>query len=70
MSQLIDCLVSYFGLDEVNEPTWKRYYCYHIVAGPGPTTGSGVATITTLAIYDEAQRCTSCRHFHRAVTGG
>ena len=70
MTQLLDCLVGYFGLDEADQPTCRRYYCYHIMAGPGPTAGAGVASITTLAIHDEAERCTSCQHFHMADTGG
>jgi hypothetical protein len=67
---MLDCLVSYFGLDEEERPTYRRYFLYHILAGPGPMTGSGLASITTLAIYDNAERCTSCQHFHAADTGG
>jgi hypothetical protein len=70
MKRLLDCLVSYFGLDEGERPTYRRYFCYHIVAGPGPTAGSGIASITTLAIYNEAERCTSCQNFHVVDTGG
>jgi hypothetical protein len=70
MTRMLDCLVSYFGLDEQDRPTYRRYYSYHIVAGPGPTAGSGVASITTLAVYEEAERCTSCQNFHAVDTGG
>jgi len=70
MTHLLDCLVGYFGLDEADQPTCRRYYCYHILAGPGPMPGAGMATIATLAIYDEAERCTSCQNFHMADTGG
>ena len=70
MKRILDCLVSYFGLDEKGRPSYRRYFCYHIVAGPGPTAGSGVASITTLAIYDENERCTSCQNFHAVDTGG
>jgi hypothetical protein len=62
--------VSYFGLDEAERPGVGRYFCYHIIAGPGPTTGAGVASITTLALHDEAQRCTYCRNFHTVEAGG
>jgi hypothetical protein len=70
MKRILDCLVSYFGLDENERPTYRRYYCYHIVAGPGPTAGAGVATITTLGIHDETERCTSCPKFHTVKAGG
>jgi hypothetical protein len=62
--------VSYFGLDEDERPTYRRYFCYHIFAGPGPTMGSAVATITTLAIHDESERCTSCQKLHTVDKGG
>jgi|GEM_PF-5028649 len=32
--------------------------------------GAGVASITTLALHDESERCTSCQHFHSVETGG
>ena len=68
--QILDCLVSYFGLDENQEPNLARYYCYHIFGGPGPTEGSGVASVTTLALYNERERCTYCQTFHAVETGG
>ena len=70
MTAILDCLLSYFGLDEDERPGTRRYFCYHIVAGPGPTTGAGVASITTLALNDESQRCTYCRNFHTVQAGG
>jgi hypothetical protein len=70
MTRMLDCLVNYFGLDENEQAEVRRYFCYHILAGPGPTAGSGVASITTLALYDEAQRCTYCQKVHMAETGG
>ena len=70
MTRMLDCLVSYFGLDEEERPTYRRYFSYHIVAGPGPTPGSGVASITTLAIHNDAERCNSCPNFHVVETGG
>ena len=70
MKPLLDCLVSYFGLDEDERPTYRRYYCYHIVAGPGPTAGAGVASIMTLAVHDQTERCTYCRNFHTVEAGG
>ncbi len=70
MKRFLDCLVTYFGLDENGRPSYRRYFCYHIVAGPGPTAGAGVASITTLAIHDESERCTFCRNFFAVDTGG
>src|SRR5580693_3300613 len=70
MTRMLDCLVSYFGLDEEERAEVRRYFCYHIVAGPGPTTGAGVASITTLALHDETQRCTYCQTFHAVEAGG
>ena len=70
MAQILDCLVSYFGLDEEQKPELRRYFCYHIIGGPGPEEESGVATLTTLAVYDENERCTFCRTFHAVETGG
>jgi hypothetical protein len=70
MAQMLDCLVNYFGLDESERPGFRRYFSYHIVGGPGPTLGSGVACITTLALSEETQRCTYCQNVHTAETGG
>ncbi len=70
MNRMLDCLVTYFGLDEQERPTSRRYFQYHIVAGRGPTTGSGVASIKTLAISDDTQRCTYCQQLHLAEKGG
>jgi hypothetical protein len=70
MAQIIDCLVSYFGLDERQEPVLWRHYCYHIIGSPGPTANSGVAFVTTLAVYNESERCSHCQTFHAVETGG
>jgi hypothetical protein len=70
VARMLDCLVSYFGLDENGRPGDRRYFCYHVLAGPGPTAGVGVAVIVTLAVYDEAKRCTYCQHFHTVEAGG
>ena len=70
MAQIFDCLVSYFGLNEQQQPILGRYYCYHVFAGPGPTVHSGVASIATLGVYDESERCTHCQSFHAVETGG
>src|SRR5260370_9502167 len=70
MTRMLDCLVSYFGVGEDERAEVRRYFCYHIVAGRGPTIGSGVASISTLAINDETQRCKYCRNFHTTESGG
>jgi hypothetical protein len=70
MTPPLDCLVSYFGLDEEDQAEFRRHFCYHILAGAGPTSGTGVATITAVAVHDRAERCTSCQNFHLARTGG
>jgi hypothetical protein len=70
MTRMLDCLVNYFGLDEFDRPGYRRYFCYHIVAGPGPTPGAGVAWITTLAIYDSIQGGTYCNPLYAVDTGG
>jgi hypothetical protein len=70
VTPVLDCLVNYFGLDENERPGLRRYFCYHILAGPGPTAESGMAWITMLAVYDESQRCTFCQNVHKAEMGG
>jgi hypothetical protein len=67
---MIDCLVSYFGLDENERSGYRRCFCYYVCSGSGATPGAGVAMITTLAVRDEAERCTYCRNFHTVVEGG
>jgi hypothetical protein len=70
MKRLLDCMVSYYGLDEKQQPGFRRYFVYHILAGPGPAAGTGVALIATLAVHDRSERCDTCEHFHTAATGG
>src|SRR5947209_1615210 len=70
MSQLLDCLVSYFSLNEDAEGLPRRYFCYHIVAGPGPTPEGGVASISTQAVHDGGQPCGYCQMFHAVKAGG
>jgi hypothetical protein len=70
MTRMLDCLVSYFGIDENDRPTYRRYFCYQVVAGPGLTDEAGIAVVTTLAAHDETERCTSCQKFHAVQEGG
>jgi len=69
MTRMTDCLVNYFGLDdERGVPT--RYFCYHVVGGPGPTAGAGIAVITTLAASDQGEQCITCDELHLVDAGG
>jgi hypothetical protein len=70
MTEIMDCLVNYFSLDESQDGVPRRYFSYHLVAGPGPRPGAGVATITTLAVYQPDQRCDYCAVFHAVREGG
>jgi hypothetical protein len=62
--------VTFFGLDELERPNLNRFFRYHIISGGGPTTDSGLASITTLAIHNESLRCDYCQHVHIAEQGG
>jgi hypothetical protein len=67
--EMVDCLANYFGFNDEGEPT--RYFCYHILGGPGPTPGAGVASIVLVSVYDEAERCVGgCRDLQVVETGG
>lgn len=67
--EIVDCLANYFGFNDEGELT--RYFCYHILGGPGPTPEGGVASIVLLSVYDEAQRCIGgCRDLQVVETGG
>jgi hypothetical protein len=67
---IMDCLINYFGIDENERPTYRRYYIYHIIAGPGPTAGSGVAAIKTLATNDGNGADIFGQDFHAVDKGG
>ncbi len=68
--RMSDCLVSYFGLDENERPGYRRYFCYHVLAGPGPSNGAGIASINILAVRDGYEPWTLSQHFHTVETGG
>jgi hypothetical protein len=70
MAEIVDCLVNYFSLNAGENGVPRRYFSYHIVGGPGPTPGSGVASIATLAVFDPSERCDSCTVFHAVREGG
>ncbi len=70
MAEIVDCLVNYFGSDSTEDGVPRRYFSYHIVAGPGPTPDSGVASIATLAVFDPDERCGYCTVFHAVREGG
>ena len=67
--EMVDCLANYSGFNDEGEPT--RYFCYHILGGPGPTPEAGVASIALVSVYDEAERCVGgCRDLQVVETGG
>jgi hypothetical protein len=70
MAEMLDCLVSYFSEDVNAEGTPRRYLSYHVLAGPGPSPDSGVASITPLASYDENAICDSCERVFAVKAGG
>lgn len=67
--EMVDCLVNYFGFNDEGE--LNRYFCYHILGGPGPTPAGGVASIVLVSVYDETQRCIGgCQNLQVVETGG
>jgi hypothetical protein len=70
MAEIMDCLVNYFSADSREDGVPRRYFSYHIVAGPGPTAAAGVASIATLAAFPSGERCDYCEVFHAVREGG
>jgi hypothetical protein len=70
MTEMLDCLVSYFSEDTDAEGMPHRYLSYHIMAGPGPDPESGLAGITPLASYDENGICDTCERVFAVKAGG
>jgi hypothetical protein len=70
MAEMLDCLVSYFSEDTNAEGLPRRYLCYHLVAGPGPSPDSGISSITPLAAYDENPVCKTCERVFAVKAGG
>jgi hypothetical protein len=70
MSEMLQCLVNYFGLPTDDQGRPLRYYSYQIVGGPGPVAGSGVASITVLAAGDSHEIYRIYQNFHVAQKGG
>jgi len=70
MSEIMDCLVNYFSLNAGEDGVPRRYFSYHIVAGPGPTPDSGVPSIATLGVFNPSERCDYCAMFHAVQQGG
>ena len=70
MMSMLDCQLNYFGLDEDGRPTYRRYFCYRISAGPGPTAGSAVASIHLLAAQDRAGAFPFCNNLYAVSAGG
>jgi len=70
MAEMMDCMVNYFSFDDNSERVPRRYYCYLVVAGPGPADEAGVAAITTLAVHEGDRPCDYCQSFFFSDTGG
>ena len=70
MTEMMHCLVNYFGFAADNQGRPLRYYSYHVVGGPGPVDGSGAASITLLAAGDPHEIYPIMQHFHVAREGG
>ena len=70
MTELMDCLVNYFSPETSEDGIPRRYYSYHVIAGPGLTPDSGTASIKTLAVFDPTERCDYCATFHIVREGG
>jgi hypothetical protein len=70
VAEIMDCLVNYFSSNTQEDGVPRRYFSYHIVAGPGPTPDSGVASIATRAVFHPSERCDYCTVFHAVQEGG
>ena len=70
MAEILDCFVIYLSDDTNDEGMPRRCLSYHVVAGPGPKPGSGVASITPLAAYYEIEICAACERVFAVKSGG
>jgi hypothetical protein len=70
MAEMLDCLVSFFSEDTDAEGLPRRYLCYHVIAGPGPSPEGGVASITPMVAYDENEICARCERVFAVKAGG
>jgi hypothetical protein len=66
----LERVVTYFGLDEEGEPTSRRFASYKVIAGPGPSEDSGLASIITLGLSNPSDACEYCQKFHTVEKGG
>ena len=67
--QVLDCLVSYFGLDEKRNRPTSGISITTSSPARGSTAGSGVASITALAIYDKADAAPPARTSTSSAAG-
>ena len=70
MAEILACFVNFFSEDANADGLPRRYLSYHVVAGPGPSPDSGVASITPLAAYDENEICDTCERVFAVKAGG
>jgi rhodanese-related sulfurtransferase len=69
MAEILDCLVTYMSAKAHADGMPSKYICYHVVSGPGPVEGSGVASIGVVATTDASERHID-HLIHAAITGG
>jgi hypothetical protein len=67
---MIERVVTYYGLNEEGEPTFRRFLSYRIIAGPGPNEDSGLASIITLAHRNPTEDYLDYEKFHTVDKGG
>jgi hypothetical protein len=68
--KVLEQFVNYLSAEGNDEGMPRRYFFYRILGSPGLTDGAGVATITTLAVYSDRERCIGCQIVHAVPTGG
>jgi hypothetical protein len=66
----LEQLVTYYGIDEGGVPKLRRYFPYKIITSPGPSEGSGMATILTPALRNPEEVCEDCQKVHTVEQGG
>jgi hypothetical protein len=67
---MLERLVTYFGIDENGEPTLQRFLSFKVIAGPGPNSSSGLATIMPLAFSNTNEPSEPYHKVHTAKEGG
>ncbi len=69
MTEMLDCLVSYFSAKAHLDGMPLQYLCYRIIGGPGPTAAGGVAVITLVGAKNPGES-DLYHHLHAVQVGG